>query len=523
MWPSAAIAGESLMAVGFAASLTRALTASANGDAITVWLMGIAAFAALRGLLGWLALRLAASRARQIKTALRRRALGTILNARAGSGRLVGEHAAVVVDDIEALDGYFVRYAPAKSAAASGPMIILLAAATASPIGAGLLLATLVPFVLLMIVAGGAAAQQSRRQLDALAKLSGLFADRIRALPLILAFQAEAAETAQIGLAAREVSERTLSVLRIAFVSSAGLEFFAALSVALVAVYAGFGLLGLLPFAVPETITFAHGFFVLALAPEFYAPLRRLAAAYHEKQLGDAAAARLQEALATPQAPVADPSVMLPNAPAISFVAACAGFADDPGLVIGPLDLHIPAGSIAALMGPTGAGKTTLLRLLVGEAMLASGEVMADGHRLSKVGSFAGQVAWAGQSPILLPRTIGENIALGWPQATAAEIAAVAEQAGLGAVLLARGRGLDTMLDERGSGLSGGERRRIGLARALLKPARILLLDEPTADLDAASEAAIIEVLITAAKGRTVLIATHSEAVAAIAHQVVRL
>ena len=136
MWPSAAIAGESLMAVGFAASLTRALTASANGDAITVWLMGIAAFAALRGLLGWLALRLAASRARQIKTALRRRALGTILNARAGSGRLVGEHAAVVVDDIEALDGYFVRYAPAKSAAASGPLIIFLAAATASPMAA---------------------------------------------------------------------------------------------------------------------------------------------------------------------------------------------------------------------------------------------------------------------------------------------------------------------------------------------------------------------------------------------------
>jgi len=522
-WPGLAVACDSILAIGFAACLTLALVRTPGSPtAAAVWLLGVAGFPALRGLLGWLALRLASRQARWIKSDLRRRVLAAIFNARAGSARLVGEDTTHVVDDIEALDGYFVRFAPAKAAATIGPIVVLLAACVASPIGAGLLLATLIPFVLLMIVAGGAAAAAARRQLDALSKLSGLFADRVRALPLILAFQGEAADTRRVASAARQVSDRTLSVLRIAFISSAGLEFFAALSVALIAVYVGFSLLGLLPFAVPETLTFNRGFFVLALAPEFYAPLRRLAAAYHEKQLGEAAAARLVELLASPKAP-APVAMTLTEAPAIDFTGACAGFHDDPDLRIGPLDLRIPPGGIVALMGPTGAGKTTLLRLLVGEALLTAGDVRVDGHRLSEAGSFASAIAWAGQSPVLLPGTIAENISVAWPQATPDQILEVASRAGLTDLLSSRPGGVQARLDERGSGLSGGERRRIGLARALLKPARILILDEPTANLDGAAEAAMIELLRHMTRGRTVLIATHSDALADIADQVVRL
>ena len=514
---------DSVLAIAFAWALTGALVALPGGQgAVLPWLAVLVAVACLRGVAGWAALRLAAGHARRIKRALRRRVLEALLHARAGAGLLAGEAAAAVVDEVEALDGYVVRYLPARLNAGIGPLLVLLAASTASPIGAGLLAATLVPFVAVMMLAGGAAAEVSRRQFAALSRLSGLFADRVRALPLVLAFQAEAREGARIAAAATEVSARTLAVLRIAFVSSAGLEFFAALSVALIAVYAGFGLLGLLPFPVPEALSFRREFFVLALAPEFYAPMRKLAAAYHDKHLGEAASERLEAVLGTPRAPSPAP-LRLPAAPAVLYRAARAGFPDDPGLRIGSVDFAVPPGHIGVLLGPTGSGKTTLLRLLLGEAELAAGDVEVGGHRLSDIASFAPSIAWAGQSTLLLPGTIAENIALAMPAAARADIEEVAARVGLAEVLAARADGLDARIDERGSGLSGGERRRIGLARALLKPAPLLLLDEPTADLDAAAEDALIAVIRRAAVGRTVLIATHSERLAAIADRVLRL
>ena len=515
---------DSVLAIAFAWALTGALVALPGGQgAVLPWLVVLVVVACLRGAAGWAALRLAAGHARRIKRDLRRRVLEALLHARAGAGLLAGEGAAAVVDEVEALDGYVVRYLPARLNAGIGPLLVLLAASTASPIGAGLLAATLVPFVAVMMLAGGAAAEVSRRQFAALSRLSGLFADRVRALPLVLAFQAETREGARIAAAAAEVSARTLAVLRIAFVSSAGLEFFAALSVALIAVYAGFGLLGLLPFPVPEALSFRREFFVLALAPEFYAPMRRLAAAaYHDKQLGDAAAERLAAVLGTLRTPAPAP-LRLPAAPGVLYRAACAGFADDRSLRIGPVDFAVPPGRIGVLLGPTGSGKTSLLRLLLGEAELAAGEIEVGGHRLSDIASFAPSIAWAGQNPLLLPGTIAENIALAAPAATRAGIEEVAARVGLDGVLAARADGLDARIDERGSGLSGGERRRIGLARALLKPAPLLLLDEPTADLDAAAETALIEVIRRAAVGRTVLIATHSERLAAIADGVLRL
>jgi ATP-binding cassette subfamily C protein CydD len=518
-----ALVVDSGLAIAFAWVLTEALASLRNGLAyVWPWLASIILIATLRGGTSWAGLRLEAEAARHVKHDLRRQVLAAVFHARSGSGRLVGESAAAVVDEVEALDGYFVRYAPARANAAAGPFLVLTAAATVSPIGAGLLAATLIPFILLMILAGGAAAEVSKRQLDALSKLSGLFADRVRALPLILSFQAETQETESIAAAAKDLSERTLSVLRVAFISSAALEFFASLSVALIAVYAGFNLLGLLPFEVPESLTFEHAFFVLALAPEFYAPMRRLAAAYHEKQIGEAAAIRLDKVLQSPRAP-SPARVPLTSAPAICYRGATAGFFDDPDLRIGPIDFEVPAGGIAALMGPTGSGKTTLLRLLTGEALLSMGEVEVAGYRLSQTGSFAPLIAWAGQTPFLLPGSIGFNIALAVPGASHDQIMEAAARAGLSEALAMRPGGLDALIDERGSGLSGGERRRIGLARALLKPAPILLLDEPTANLDQESEEVLIDVIIRAAKNRTVLIATHSDRLAAMAGRIVRL
>jgi ATP-binding cassette subfamily C protein CydD len=508
-------------AVGFAAGLAGAVSrlASASG-AIAPWLILIVVAGAARGLAGWAATRLAAAGAQQVKSALRRRVLGAVFAAPARRS-LAGEAAAAAIDEVEALDGYVVRYLPARAMAGIGPVIVLAFAAGASPVGAALLLATLAPFILLMILAGSAAAQASRDQLDALSKLSGVFADRVRALPLLLAFQTEAQVTDQIARSSRRVADRTLAVLRIAFISTAGLEFFAALSVALVAVYAGFRLLGLLPFALPDTLSFEHAFFVLALAPEFYAPMRRLAAAYHERQLGEAAADRLQALLARPRVAEAT-APMLSGAPTLRFEQAVVGFADDPELRIGPVDFEATAGSIMALTGATGAGKTSLLRLLVGESELVRGSVIVGGRALADLGPLTASIGWAGQTPTVLPGSLGWNIGLAAPEAGPEAVRRAALDAGLAEAIDHRG-GLDAILDERGGGLSGGERRRIGLARAFLKDAPILLLDEPTADLDEAAEAAMIAAIRRAARGRTVLIATHSAALIAIADQVVML
>ena len=524
---------DGLAAIGFAAALAGGLVSLEQGLAATApWLLLGLGAALARGLLARLSLQAGARAARQAKTALRRRIVVASLAIPAGERPASGALLNAAVDEVETLDGYLARFLPARQAAALVPFLVLLAAAWASPVSAGILLLTLPPFILALALAGGAAADAQRRQFSALSRLSEVFADRVRALPVLLAFGAEEREAKRLAGAAEELRRRTVGVLRIAFLSSGALEFFAALSVALVAVYAGFNLLGLLPVPVtvtmPGTLTLAEAFFVLALAPEFYAPMRRLAAAYHEKQAAEVAADRLSALEAMAKAP-ASRAAPLRQAPAIRFQDVTVRYPGEERPALSGFSLDIAPGETVALLGPSGAGKSTVLNLLLGLAPLSGGEVLVDGLALSEAGSFAPSVAWMGQAPLIVPGSLAGNIALSRPDATPSElapaIAVAAEQAGLGTLLARREGGLEARLDERGSGLSGGERRRVALARALLKPAPILLLDEPTAHLDAASEAALVETIrrVTAKGGRTTLIATHSERLAAVADRVLRL
>ncbi|WP_424814110.1 thiol reductant ABC exporter subunit CydD [Roseococcus sp. YIM B11640] len=514
---------DGVAAMGFAFALASGLVALPHGVlALLPWLgLALAAMAA-RGLLARLALGAGAEAARRAKTALRRRITIAALAIPPGERPPTGQLAAAAVEEVEALDGHVARFLPARLAAGLVPFLVAAATAAASPMSAGILVFTLLPFVLALALAGGAAADAARRQFLALSRLSGLFADRLGALPVILAFQAEGRETARLAQAADDLRRRNMSVLRIAFVSSGALEFFSALSVALVAVYCGFNLLGLLPFPAPEKLDLHRAFFVLALAPEFYAPMRRLAAAYHDRQAAEAAADRLMPLEARPRLPTpAAPALTAP--PAIRFERVTVRFAGQDRPALEELTLEIAPGETVALLGPSGSGKSTALNLLLGLAPLTSGEVHVGGLVLSEAGSFAPSIAWMGQRPLIIPGTIAENLALARRDATPAEIARAAAEVGLEPLISGRQGGLGARLDERGGGLSGGERHRIGLARALLKPAPILLLDEPTAHLDAAGEHALIAAIRRAAQGRTTLIATHSEAVAAAADRVMHL
>jgi len=502
------VALDVVPAAAFALGLTLTLVAYPNGlKAMTPGLALMILAMALRGLLAQRAMAMGGRAARAVKTQVRDRVL---------AGLFAGRSAplAAASEGVEALDGHYARFEPVRLAAATAPLLLVGLAAFASPIAAAILLFTLIPFALGMALTGAAAAGESRRQFAALSALSGLFLDRVRALPAVIAFQAEARVADEVARGSGELQRRTARVLRIAFLSSAVLEFFSALSVALVAVYCGFNLLRLLPFPAPETLDLGRAFFVLALAPEVYAPLRRLAAAYHDRQAAEAAVPTLAAACAGPTATVAS-ALLLAREPSIRFEGLTIRHGQA-APVLEDFDLEVRPGQMVALTGPSGVGKSSLLHALIGLAPVTEGRILIEGRPLEEIGGLAGRVAWAGQAPMVVPGAVRDNIALARRHATADQVTAAAQAAGLTG-------DLERMLDERGGGLSGGELRRLGLARAFLKDSSILLLDEPTANLDREAEAAVIETIRRAAQGRTTLIATHSAAVAAVADRVVRL
>jgi ATP-binding cassette, subfamily C, bacterial CydD len=528
---TALLLADALLAVAFAAGLSGAVAAVAAGRPELVgWLALSVTAACLRAVGGTLAAATSAASAGQAKLHLRHRLIGSALAlpAQAPSPHQTsGALMQGVVDDVEAFDAYLSRFVPTRRAAAAAPLLLLAAAAVASPVAAGILAATLLPFVALMLFVGAASAAESRRQFQGLARLSSLFADRVRALPVVLAFRAEERETGHLARASMEVARGTMKVLRLAFLSSAVLEFFAALCVALIAVYAGFNLLGLLPFRVPEHLDLGRAFFVLALAPEFYLPMRRLAAAYHDRQAAQTAAERLMGCLdrqgAVAGEEVAAPTPSFLAGPSLRFENVTIHYAGSERPAVRELSFDLRGGQTLALLGPSGSGKTTVLRALLGLAPLSAGSIWQASERLEAGGNIAAHAAWIGQAPLIVSGTLRDNLLLATPTQSDAALARAIALAGLAPMLSRREGGLDAVIDARGSGLSGGERRRIALVRALLKGAPIWLLDEPTSHLDDVAESELVECIAGACAGRTTIIATHSERLAAIADVVVLL
>jgi len=430
-----------------------------------------------------------------------------------------GETASALIDAVEKLDGYFARYRPLMPVVTVAPLIMLAAAYSQSWVVGTIFLVTAPALIFFMALVGAGAAAASRDQLATLRRLAGRFNDRLQALETLNAFNAAARERNGLAQASETFRKGTMKVLSLAFLSSAILEFFSAVAVAGTAIYVGFSLLGALPFDTGESLDIKTGLFLLILAPEFYVPLRRLSAAYHDRADAEAGAEALAPFFEAElhRGGAAPPLIA---APQVRFVGAGAIYADGRRGLEG-LDFTADAGRITALWGASGAGKSTALKLLMGYAPLTEGVIEIDGETLGA--PLIGEAAWIAQRSRIFHGSLKDNITLFDETIPAQTIQAAAEAAGVMDFAASLPDGLDTALGERGHGVSGGQAQRVALARALAVDMKLLLLDEPTAHLDGEAEGRFLDQLKHAAKGRTVIIATHSPAVRRICDLVVEM
>ena len=421
-----------------------------------------------------------------------------------------GSWASIMLEQVENLHNFYARFLPQQSLSGIVPVVILIAV---FPLNwaAGLILMITAPLVpVFMILVGIAAADSSQKNMETLARLSAQFLDRLRGLETLRLFNRTSEQTEHIENSTEDFRETTMDVLKLAFLSSAVLEFFTSISIALMAVYFGFSYLGQIEFGSYNTpLTLFTGFFCLILAPEFYQPLRDLGAYYHDRAAGIGAADAIVDFLESDYLTVHqnEKTISLESAVEISaenlVVLSTQGSA-----LTKPLNFQIPANHNVALVGQSGAGKTSLMNVILG-FLPYEGSLKINGQELreSNLADWRKHIAWVGQNPLLLQGTIKENLLLGDIQANDEEInqTLIRSQAKEFTDKL----GLHHEIKDGGLGVSVGQAQRLAIARALLRKGDLLLLDEPTASLDAQSENLVLQALNEASQHQTTLMITH--------------
>ncbi|MFN8160426.1 MAG: thiol reductant ABC exporter subunit CydD [Solirubrobacterales bacterium] len=456
-----------------------------------------------------------------VMSELRSRLARHLLLVRPGTAReeASAELAAAAVQGVDSLEAYFARYLPQAVLAGLAPAMIL-AWVIPRDWEAGLILAITAPMIpVFMVLIGRLAERHTRDRWEALARLGARFLDTVRGLETLWVNGRAEAQAAAVSSAGERYRRETMSTLRIGFLSALVLELLAMIGTALVAATVGIQL-------AKGSLGLTAGLTVLILAPELYMPLRAVGAQFHASAEGMAAAERIFEVLDQP--PIARfAGGSAPPDPGCEPVRIEGVSLSRPGRgpVLAGADLELHPGETVALVGPSGSGKSTLVAMLLRLAEPDSGRLLCGGEDLRDVDTAAWrrQVAWMPQHPTIFAGTVAENVAFLEPEASPRRILEASERAGLLEVVESLPAGLDTRIGEGGRSLSAGQSRRVGLARALLRDAPLLILDEPTAHLDSGSEARAAAGIEAAAAGRTALFVSHRPEVALRADRVVEL
>ncbi len=474
---------------------------------LMVWLL---ISIALRALVGWFSEVFALRVALKVKESLRDQLIRKLfqLGPMYLRGERTGEVTNTVMEGIESLEVYLARYIPQIALSALVPLTILAFVVPNDWVTAIIFVVTwpLIPYFMMLI--GKQAEKKSKKQFQTLSLLSAHFLDVLQGLSTLKLFNRSRYQLQVIQRISNQYRKTTMDTLRVAFISALALELLTTLSTAIVAVFIGLRLIA-------GTLHFQDAFFVLLLAPEFYLPIRLLGTQFHAGMNGVMAADRIFELL---DEPIFQESGVSAESPTIvedwdhlHFEHVVHQYPGTDTKALDDLSLTIHRGEKVALVGPTGAGKSTIMNLLLGFMTPANGTIRVEDQSLTPAlaAAWRKQITYLPQHPHLFKGTIADNLRMANPECTLQEMMDAAKKAGADEFICQLPAGYETGVGENGLGLSGGQIQRIALARAFLKNSPVILLDEPTANLDPESEMWIERALNELFADKTVLVIAH--------------